>query len=97
MQRIISDSCFQLKSRFNVDARALSIPLLNFPFNNIWFFILYSQTVDGQFILSFTYRFEFRFSTVYFAFCYPYSYTEYQDKLGELDNKFAGRKYDPGW
>ena len=26
------DSCFQLKSWFNVDARAPSIPLLNFPF-----------------------------------------------------------------
>ena len=32
IQRIISDSCFQLKSRFNIDARAPSIPLLNFPF-----------------------------------------------------------------
>ena len=33
LQRIISDSCFHLKSRFNFDARAPSIPLLNFPFN----------------------------------------------------------------
>ena len=33
IQRIISDSCFQLKSWFSVDARAPSIPLLNFPFN----------------------------------------------------------------
>ena len=32
IQRIISDSCFQLKSWFNVDARVPSIPLLNFPF-----------------------------------------------------------------
>ena len=32
IQRIISDSCFQLKSCFNGDARAPSIPLLNFPF-----------------------------------------------------------------
>ena len=32
IQRIISDSCFRLKSWFNVDARAPSIPLLNFPF-----------------------------------------------------------------
>ena len=41
IQRIISDSCFQLKSWFNVDARAPSIPLLNFPFNvtlRFWFF-----------------------------------------------------------
>ena len=35
MQSIISDSCFQLKSWFNVDARAPSIPLLNFPFNKV--------------------------------------------------------------
>ena len=31
IQRIISDTCFQLKLWFNVDARAPSIPLLNFP------------------------------------------------------------------
>ena len=35
IQRIISDSCFQLKSRLNVDARAPSIPLLNFPFKGL--------------------------------------------------------------
>ena len=35
IQRIISYTCFQLKSRYNVDARAPSIPLLNFPFNPI--------------------------------------------------------------
>ena len=32
IQRIISDSCLQLKLWFKVDARAPSIPLLNFPF-----------------------------------------------------------------
>ena len=38
IQRIISDtSCLQLKSWFNVDARAPSSPLLNFPFN-AWIF-----------------------------------------------------------
>ena len=37
IQRIISDSCFQLKLWFNVNARAPSIPLLNFPFKqNPW-------------------------------------------------------------
>ena len=34
IQRIISDSCFQLKLWFNVDARAPSIPLLNFLFKH---------------------------------------------------------------
>ena len=38
IQRIISDTCFQLKSWFNVDARAPSIPLLNFPFKVIIFY-----------------------------------------------------------
>ncbi|XP_053394186.1 cytosolic carboxypeptidase-like protein 5 isoform X3 [Mercenaria mercenaria] len=47
------------------------------------------ETVDGQFILSFTYRFpEFRGATTYFAFCYPWSYTESQDNLQELDKRF---------
>ena len=41
LQRIISDSCFQLKSWFNVDAKAPSIPLLNFPFKSSPF-VLYS-------------------------------------------------------
>ena len=35
LQRIISDSCFQLKLRLNIDARAPSIPLLNFPFKHV--------------------------------------------------------------
>ena len=34
IQIIISDSCFQLKLWFNVDARVPSIPLLNFPFKH---------------------------------------------------------------
>ena len=41
IQRNISDSCFQLKSWFNVDARAPSIPLLNFPFKHN------SDTIDS--------------------------------------------------
>ena len=35
IQRIISNSCFQLKSWFNIDVRAPSIPLLNFPFKSV--------------------------------------------------------------
>lgn len=46
------------------------------------------ETVDGQFIMTFTYRFEYRYSTIYFAFCYPFSYTECQNKLEELDQQF---------
>ncbi|XP_071835494.1 cytosolic carboxypeptidase-like protein 5 isoform X3 [Apostichopus japonicus] len=46
------------------------------------------ETVDGQFIMAFTYRFEYRYSTVYFAFCYPFSYTECQNMLEELDQQF---------
>lgn len=48
------------------------------------------QTVDGQFILSFTYRFpEQRNSVHYFAFCYPYSYSELQMQLDSLDKVYG--------
>ncbi|XP_067679384.1 cytosolic carboxypeptidase-like protein 5 isoform X2 [Haliotis asinina] len=47
------------------------------------------ETVDGQFVLSFSYRFpDIKGATVYFAFSYPWSYTESQDRLTELDKKF---------
>jgi len=45
------------------------------------------ETVDGQFRLSFSHRFTEGRST-YFAFCYPYSYTEQQNALTVLDLKF---------
>ena len=51
--------------------------------------IVILQTVDGQFILSFTHRFiEVKGATTYFAFCFPWSYTEQQNRLAELDNKY---------
>ncbi|XP_046571721.1 cytosolic carboxypeptidase-like protein 5 isoform X3 [Haliotis rubra] len=47
------------------------------------------ETVDGQFVLSFSYRFpDIKGATVYFAFSYPWSYTESQDRLTELDKQF---------
>ncbi|XP_061098464.1 cytosolic carboxypeptidase-like protein 5 isoform X2 [Conger conger] len=49
-----------------------------------------SQMVENQFILSFHHRFlEARGTTTYFAFCYPFSYTESQDMLQQLDQKFV--------
>lgn len=48
------------------------------------------ETVDGQFILSFTYRFpELKGGTVYFAFCFPWSYSESQEQQQQLDKKFT--------
>uniref|UniRef100_A0A8C5UHP4 tubulin-glutamate carboxypeptidase n=1 Tax=Malurus cyaneus samueli TaxID=2593467 RepID=A0A8C5UHP4_9PASS len=42
-----------------------------------------------QFVLSFVHRFlEYRGATTYFAFCYPFSYTECQDMLAQLDGRF---------
>ena len=65
IQRIISDSCFQLKSWFNVDARAPSIPLLNFPFKSY---------VDGGICSSVAYsiRLQIERSTVYISGGCPY-------------------------
>ncbi|XP_069128401.1 cytosolic carboxypeptidase-like protein 5 [Argopecten irradians] len=51
------------------------------------------ETVDGQFILTFTYRFlDLKGATAYFAFCFPWSYTETQEQLDQLDTRFADAK-----
>ena len=50
----------------------------------------FSQLVDNQFILSFTHRLlEVRGATTYFSFCYPFSYTESQELLQQLDEKYT--------
>ncbi|NWX24316.1 CBPC5 protein, partial [Aegotheles bennettii] len=47
------------------------------------------QMVETQFVLSFVHRFlEHRGATTYFAFCYPFSYTECQEMLARLDGRF---------
>lgn len=47
------------------------------------------QVVEGQFTLSFTHRFsESKGGTTYFAFCYPWSYSESQEQLEKLDQTF---------
>ncbi|CAH1254060.1 AGBL5 [Branchiostoma lanceolatum] len=51
------------------------------------------ETDNGNFILSFTHRFaETRGGTTYFTFCYPWSYTECQERLTQLDEKFSACK-----
>ncbi|XP_032071404.1 cytosolic carboxypeptidase-like protein 5 isoform X3 [Thamnophis elegans] len=48
------------------------------------------EMAETQFVLSFVHRFlDCRGATTYFAFCYPYSYTECQDMLTQLDAHFA--------
>uniref|UniRef100_I3IXK4 Cytosolic carboxypeptidase-like protein 5 n=1 Tax=Oreochromis niloticus TaxID=8128 RepID=I3IXK4_ORENI len=48
-----------------------------------------SEIVDNQFILSFTHRLlEVRGATTYFSFCYPFSYTECQEMLQQLDQSY---------
>ncbi|KAM4521579.1 cytosolic carboxypeptidase-like protein 5 isoform 2-T5 [Odontesthes bonariensis] len=45
-----------------------------------------SEIVDNQFILSFTHRLlEVRGATTYFSFCFPFSYTECQEMLQQLN------------
>lgn len=47
--------------------------------------------VNGQFKLSFQYRISENYrQTVYFAFCYPYSYRECQEKLLQCDEQYSG-------
>ncbi|XP_062825062.1 cytosolic carboxypeptidase-like protein 5 isoform X1 [Anolis carolinensis] len=48
------------------------------------------EMVETQFVLSFVHRFlDCRGATTYFAFCYPFSYTECQEMLAQLDAHFA--------
>uniref|UniRef100_A0A146NPI0 Cytosolic carboxypeptidase-like protein 5 n=1 Tax=Fundulus heteroclitus TaxID=8078 RepID=A0A146NPI0_FUNHE len=45
-----------------------------------------TEIVNNQFILSFTHRLlDVRGATTYFSFCYPFSYTECQEMLRQLD------------
>eukprot|EP00002_Diphylleia_rotans_P001009 TRINITY_DN10553_c0_g1_i2.p1 TRINITY_DN10553_c0_g1~~TRINITY_DN10553_c0_g1_i2.p1 ORF type:complete len:441 (-),score=61.63 TRINITY_DN10553_c0_g1_i2:127-1449(-) len=43
--------------------------------------------VDDQFLVKFRYRFEYDKESVYFAFCYPYTYSDLQSKLSHLDQQ----------
>lgn len=44
---------------------------------------------ETQFVLSFVHRFvEGRGATTFFAFCYPFSYSDCQDLLSQLDQRF---------
>ncbi|XP_061175030.1 cytosolic carboxypeptidase-like protein 5 isoform X2 [Saccostrea echinata] len=48
------------------------------------------ENADGQFILTFTYRFlDVKAAITYFAFCYPWSYMEQQERLNEYDKRFS--------
>ncbi|XP_022593570.1 cytosolic carboxypeptidase-like protein 5 [Seriola dumerili] len=48
-----------------------------------------SEIVENQFILSFTHRLlEVRGATTYFSFCYPFSYSECQEMLQQLDESY---------
>ncbi|XP_041831149.1 cytosolic carboxypeptidase-like protein 5 isoform X2 [Melanotaenia boesemani] len=49
-----------------------------------------SEIVDNQFILSFTHRLlVVRGATTYFSFCFPFSYTECQEMLQQLDESYS--------
>nr|XP_019947496.1 PREDICTED: cytosolic carboxypeptidase-like protein 5 isoform X2 [Paralichthys olivaceus] len=48
-----------------------------------------SEIKDNQFVLSFTHRLsEVRGATTYFSFCFPFSYTECQEMLQQLDESY---------
>lgn len=52
------------------------------------------EMMETQFVLSFVHRFlDCRGATTFFAFCYPFSYTECQDMLALLDARFAECRY----
>ncbi|KAM6954173.1 cytosolic carboxypeptidase-like protein 5 [Aplochiton taeniatus] len=47
------------------------------------------EMVDNQFLLSFTHRLsDVRGATTYFSFCFPFSYSECQEMLQQLDQRY---------
>ena len=47
------------------------------------------QMVESQFTLSFTHRLsETRGASTFFSFCFPFSYSESQDMLQQLDQSY---------
>ncbi|XP_024912413.1 cytosolic carboxypeptidase-like protein 5 isoform X3 [Cynoglossus semilaevis] len=49
-----------------------------------------SEIIDNQFVLSFNHRLsEVRGATTYFSFCFPFSYSECQEMLQELDKSYS--------
>ncbi|KAK2890372.1 cytosolic carboxypeptidase-like protein 5 [Channa argus] len=55
-----------------------------------------TEIVDNQFILSFTHRLlEVRGATTYFSFCYPFSYSECQEMLQQLDESYPSAQLSP--
>ncbi|KAF4114998.1 hypothetical protein G5714_005221 [Onychostoma macrolepis] len=54
------------------------------------------QMSDSQFILSFVHRLlEVRGVITYFSFCYPFSYTECQDMMLQLDHRLLSAAHSP--
>lgn len=54
------------------------------------------QMSDSQFILSFVHRLlEVRGVITYFSFCYPFSYTECQDMMLQLDHRLLSATHSP--
>ncbi|KAF8562258.1 hypothetical protein P879_10623 [Paragonimus westermani] len=52
--------------------------------------------VDGQFVLTFVHRFiDPRGSTTYFAFCFPWTYSETQNQLAQLESLFSDQTAPP--
>ncbi|XP_063718437.1 cytosolic carboxypeptidase-like protein 5 isoform X2 [Symsagittifera roscoffensis] len=49
----------------------------------------YMNVDEYDFMISFCHRFEHKNSTVEFAFCFPFSYSEYQKWMTQLDTQFA--------
>eukprot|EP00002_Diphylleia_rotans_P002003 TRINITY_DN11208_c0_g1_i3.p1 TRINITY_DN11208_c0_g1~~TRINITY_DN11208_c0_g1_i3.p1 ORF type:complete len:392 (+),score=58.14 TRINITY_DN11208_c0_g1_i3:69-1244(+) len=60
------------------------------PSNSIWTRIpgfVRGMMVEGQYQIKFRHQMEFDANTVFFAFCYPFSYGELQEKLQLLDSR----------
>lgn len=85
-ERVRERPCFQVRGRPGWGGRERLCMAACCPLSSA---LCLSQMVEAQFVLSFVHRFlEHRGTTTYFAFCYPFSYTECQEMLAQLDSRF---------
>ncbi|KAG7508756.1 cytosolic carboxypeptidase 5 isoform X1 [Solea senegalensis] len=90
--RILKINVMNMNNQRKLYSQGMTPLVRTLPGKNRWERIRDRPTTeikDNQFILSFTHRLsEVRGATTYFSFCYPFSYSESQEMLQQLDESY---------
>ncbi|XP_037541026.1 cytosolic carboxypeptidase-like protein 5 [Nematolebias whitei] len=90
--KLLKINVMNMNNQRKLYSQGMAPLVLTLPGKNRWERIRDRPTtkiVDNQFILTFTHRLlEVRGATTYFSFCFPFSYTECQEMLQQLDESY---------